>query len=84
MLGGLLALIAVGVLIPMLPLEPAGVALTGICVVIALYAGMIVARLNARPGRPMLAFLATFMIGIAVVGLVCVGIVAARQGEIVF
>jgi Flp pilus assembly protein TadB len=84
LLGGLLALIAIGVLIPMLPLEPAGVALIGICVVIACYTGMIVARINAHPGRQMLALLATFMIAIAVVGLVCVGIVAARQGQVVF
>jgi O-antigen/teichoic acid export membrane protein len=84
LLGGLLSLIAVGILIPMLPLEPAGVALIGICVVVALYTGMIVARLNVRPGRPMLAFLATFMIAIAVVGLVCVGVIAASQSEIVF
>lgn len=84
LLGGLLALIAIGVMVPELPLEPAGVALTGICVVVALYTAMIVTRLNARPGRVMLALLATFMISIAVVGLLCVGIIAARQGDVVF
>ena len=84
LLGGLLALIAIGVLVPMLPLEPAGVALVGICVVVALYAAMIVTRLNARPGRMMLALLAIFMISIAVVGLLCVGVIAVRQGDVVF
>jgi hypothetical protein len=83
-LGGLLSLIAVGVLIPMLPLEPAGVALFGICAVVAFYAGMVVTRINARPGRWMLGLLASFMIAIALVGLICIGIVAARQGDLVF
>lgn len=84
LLGGLLALIAIGVMIPMLPLEPAGVALFGICVVVALYAAMVVTRLNVVPGRLMLGLLATFMILIAVVGLVCVAVVAIRQGDVVF
>jgi len=84
LLGGLLALIAIGVMIPMLPLEPAGVALIGICAVIALYTAMIVVRINARPGRSMLGLLAFFMIAIAVVGLLCVGLIAAHQGSPVF
>jgi hypothetical protein len=84
LLGGLLALIAIGTMIPMLSLEPAGIALFGICAVIALYTGMIISRINARPGRQMLAFMAIFMIAIAVVGLLCVGLVAARQGGVVF
>lgn len=83
-LGGLMSLIAIGVMVPMLPLQPAGVALVGICVVIALYTAMIVTRINAYPGRLMLALLATFMISIAVVGLLCVGLVAIRQGGVVF
>ena len=84
LLGGLLALIALGVLVPMLPLEPAGLALVGICVIVACYAGMVVTKINARPGRVMLGLMAAFMIAIAVVGLLCVGIVAAHQGSVVF
>jgi hypothetical protein len=82
-LGGLLALIAIGVMIPMMPLQPSGVALFGICAVIACYTGMIVTRINARQGKWMLGLLAFFMIAIAIIGLVCVGIVAARAGDII-
>lgn len=83
-LGGLLALIAIAIMVPMLGLAPEGVAVFGICAVVVCYTGMIVTRLNARPGRWMLGLLAFFMIGIAIVGLVCVGIVAAHQGHVVF
>lgn len=79
-LGGLLALVALSVLVPMLALEPAGVALLGICLIVALYTAMIVVRLNMRPGRGMLGALASGMIAISVVGLVCVLLVASRQG----
>jgi hypothetical protein len=82
-LGGLLALIAVAVLVPLLSQPPAGVALFGICAIVALYAAMIVVRVNLHPGRGMLGWLAAFMILIAVVGVVCVGIVAAGSGNIV-
>jgi hypothetical protein len=63
-LGGILSLIAIGVMVPMLDSPPA--------------------RLNAHPGRGMLALLATFMIAIAIVGLVCVGVVAAATGAPVY
>ena len=82
-LGGLLALIAVAVLVPLLSQKPPGIALFGICAIVAFYAAMVVARLNAHPGRMLLGLLATFMIAIAVVGVVCVGIVAATAGNVV-
>jgi hypothetical protein len=82
--GGLLALIAIGVMIPLLSADPAGLALFGICATVALYAAMIVTRLNARPGRVMLALLATFMICMALVGLICVGVIAATAGKVAF
>ena len=50
-LGGLLAVIAIAVLVPLLSQVPAGLALFGICAIVALYAAMIVMRLNMRPGR---------------------------------
>ena len=54
-LGGLLALIAVVVMVPLLSQKPAGVALFGICVIVALYATMVIVRLEcACPGRGML------------------------------
>lgn len=83
-LGGILALIAVVVLVPLLSQPPSGVALFGVCGIVACYAAMVVVRLNARPGRWMLGWLAFFMIAIALIGVVCVGIVAAETGNVVF
>jgi hypothetical protein len=82
-LGGLLGVIAIVVLVPLLSQQPGGVALFGICAIVALYAAMVVVRVNARPGRGMLAWLAAFMIAIALVGVVCVGVVAAGSGNVV-
>jgi hypothetical protein len=82
-LGGLLAVIAIAVLVPLLSQQPGGVALFGICAIVALYAAMVVVRLNARPGRGMLGWLAACMIAIALVGVVCVGVVAAATGNVV-
>ena len=82
-LGGLLAAIAIAVLIPLLSQEPAGLALFGICASVALYAAMIVVRLNVRPGRGMLGWLAALMIAIAVVGVLCVGLIAGTSGNVV-
>jgi hypothetical protein len=75
-LGGFLALIAVVVQVPLL-------SLFGICASVAFYAAMVVVRLNAKPGRTMLGWLAVFMIAIALVGVICVGIVAAGAGNVV-
>lgn len=83
-LGGLLALIAVAVMVPLLGQNPPGVALFGVCTVVACYAAMVIVRVNARPGRWMLSLLAGFMILIAIIGVVCVGIVAATAGDVVF
>jgi hypothetical protein len=77
-----MALIAVIVLIPLLGQPPAGVALIGLCTIVALYAAMVIVRVNAHPGRRMLTPLAVLMIAIAVVGVACVGIVAASIGNV--
>ena len=82
-LGGLLAVIAIAVLIPLLSQVPAGLALFGICAIVALYAAMIVVRLNVRPGRGMLGWLAALMIAIAVIGVVCVGLIAGASGNVI-
>ena len=82
-LGGLLALIAVAVLVPLLSQKPAGVALFGICSIVALYAAMVVLRFNLKPGKVMLGWLAGLMIAIAIIGVVCVGSIAAGSGNVV-
>ncbi|MEJ1230690.1 MAG: hypothetical protein WDM88_08980 [Galbitalea sp.] len=82
-LGGILSVIAIAVLVPLLGQKPPGVALIGICVIVACYAAMVIVRVNARPGRGMLALLAVFMIAIAVAGVVCVGIIAGTAGDVV-
>jgi len=81
-LGGILAIIAIAVLVPLLAQSPAGLALFGICAIVALYAAMVVVRLNAHPGRGLLALLAILMILIALTGLICVGIIAATAGDV--
>lgn len=83
-LGGLLSAIVVGSLIPLLSGKPAGLALFGLCATVALYATMVIVRVNAHPGRRMLGVLATCMILIAVLGVTCVGIVAATTAHVVF
>ena len=75
--GGLFTVIALGVLIPMTTLPPAGVALVAAIVVAALYLGMLVVRFTAHPGRRRLGLMAAGMIGIALVSLVAAGVVAA-------
>jgi hypothetical protein len=82
-LGGLLAVIAIAVLIPLLGQAPAGLALFGICASIALYAAMVIVRLNVPRERGMLGWLAALMIAIAVVGVVCVGLIAGTSGNVV-
>ena len=82
-LGGLLALIAVAVMVPLLPQQPPGVALFGICAVVACYAAMIIVRVNARPGKQMLILLMVFMLAIAIIGVGCVGAIAAASGNVI-
>ena len=75
-LGGLLAAIAVGVLIALMDRPPTGLALGAAIIVVALYAAMVVVRLVTAPGRRRLALLATGMLAIAAVALVAVAIIA--------
>ena len=75
--GGLFTLIALGVLIPMTTLPPAGVALVAAIIVASLYLGMLMVRLTVGPGRRRLGLLAAGMLGIAFVALVAAIIVAA-------
>lgn len=78
--GGLLALVALAILIPMLWLEAAGVAATGIGIVALAYAAMLIVRFTISNRRRRMAVLAILMIVMALGALVSVGIAAAAQG----
>jgi hypothetical protein len=77
--GGLFAVVALAVLIPMTALPPSGVALGAAIAVAALYIGMVVARLAVGPGRLRLALMAAAMLGIAAVALIAAVVVASAQ-----
>jgi O-antigen/teichoic acid export membrane protein len=76
--GGLFALITVIVLVPMLGLEPEGVAGVGIFLTVGLYLAMVLAR-YIPAGRLRLGVMATAMIGIAVVALLCIVLIALAE-----
>lgn len=69
-LGGILAAVAIGVLIALQ-------SLAGAIVIAILYLGMLVVRFAVGPGRVRLGLLAGLMIAIAAVGLISVLIVGA-------
>jgi hypothetical protein len=79
--GGLFALVALAVLVPMTALPPPGLALVGAIGVIALYLAMVATRIFAPSGRLRLALLASAMLGMAALALVVVAIVAAAAWE---
>lgn len=69
--GGIFAVISLAVLIPMTSMPPPGVALTGACVVVALYAAMVITRLLVERRRLRLGLMAIFMLVMAAVALGC-------------
>lgn len=75
--GGLFAVVCLGVLVALLDNPGRGVAVFGMVAVVVLYAGMVVARLTVRPGRPRLGIMAACMITFAGIALVCVLMIAA-------
>lgn len=75
--GGLFALVSLGVLVPMVALPGGGVALAAAIIVAVLYVGMVVARFVAPPGRRRLGVLAVGMLAMARVALVGVLVGAA-------
>ncbi|MCS0500290.1 hypothetical protein [Protaetiibacter mangrovi] len=79
-LGGLLTLIALGVLVPMavLRMPPFAVPGTAAVVVAVLYLCMIIVRFATPPSRLRLALLAVDMLAIAFVTLLAVLLVAER------
>ena len=77
--GGLLAAISLGVLVPMTFLPAgSGIAVAGAIAVVVLYAAMVVVRLVVS-GRRRLQLLAAAMIVMAVVALIAVWLVADAQ-----
>jgi hypothetical protein len=78
-IGGIFSAIVLALLVSMLPLHAPVAAITGIVAVAVLYAGMIVVRFALRPGRLRLRLLASLLLAIAFVSLLCVGIVTATE-----
>jgi hypothetical protein len=74
--GGLFAVVSLGVLLPMATLPGGTVAVVAAIIVAALYLGMVIVRLAVPPGRRRLSVLAIAMLTIAVVALGAVLIVA--------
>ncbi|MCU1526061.1 MAG: hypothetical protein JWO18_2955 [Microbacteriaceae bacterium] len=81
-MGGLFAVVALAILIPMLWLRASGVATAGIVAVVTLYVVMIVVRFSVGNRRHRLGLLAACMITMAVVALVCVGVVTAVEWRV--
>ena len=77
-LGGLLALISLGVLVPMalMNMPPVPVPLTAAIVIVSLYLGMVIVRFATPPGRLRLGLLAIDMLAIAFVAVLAVVLVA--------
>lgn len=75
--GGLFAAIAVLVLLPMLALEPDGIAEFAIVSVLVLYGGIVVARVTAPHGRLRLGIMAACMLAMAFLALLAVIVIAA-------
>ncbi len=82
-MGGLLALVSLGVLVPMavLRMPPIAVPGTAAVVVAVLYLCMIIVRLATPPGRLRLALLAADMLAMAFVALLAVLLVAERASQ---
>ena len=80
--GAVFALISIAVLIPMMGMHPPGVALVGICVIVGLYAAMVIARLVIDRQRLRLAVMAGCMGAMALVALVCTYWVASEAWRV--
>ncbi len=75
-LGGILAAIAVALLVAMGQLPPPGLGYLAAAIVALLYAGMLLVRAWVRPGRLRLGLLAAGMLLIAAVSLAAVLVIA--------
>ena len=79
--GAILAAVSIGVLIPMLWMEPDGVAAGGLVAVVVFYTAMIPVRLAVRTLRVRLWAMAALMILIAITFFVSAGFVYTAQLE---
>ncbi|MGO4690287.1 hypothetical protein [Glaciibacter sp. 2TAF33] len=79
LVGGLMTLISAVILAFALNLQPSGVALVGLVAVAALFICMVFARLTIVPGQARLWALAVLLLTLALVSLVCLGIIAWSQ-----
>lgn len=77
--GGALTLICAGLLFAMQWLSPAGVATTGLVIVLVLYAAMVVIRFAVSRRRLRLGLLATFTLLIVIIFLICAVVVTAME-----
>ncbi|MBG6215134.1 MAG: hypothetical protein LH475_03230 [Cryobacterium sp.] len=77
--GGALTLLCGALLFAMQWLSPAGVATTGLVIVVALYAAMVVIRFAVSRKRLKLGILATLTLLIVMVFLICGGIVTVTE-----
>ncbi|WP_022887508.1 hypothetical protein [Glaciibacter superstes] len=75
-IGGIITLLSIIFFAFGLNLHPVGVALAGLLAVVALYAGMLIARFTIRPEPLRLRTLAVLLLAISVIALVCLGILA--------
>jgi hypothetical protein len=80
--GGLFALIACGVLGFLIPLQPSGLALVSMIVIVALYAAMIAVRFSVEKQRLRLGWLAALMLTIAAVALTTTVIVSSAEWQL--
>jgi len=80
--GGLFALISCGVLAFLIPVQPSGLALVSMIVIVALYAAMIVVRFSVHKQRRRLGWLATLMLTIAAVALTTTVIVSYAEWQL--
>jgi len=78
-IAGLLAAIAIAIMVPLRNFAPSGLAVVGVVLIAVLYAAMVAVRFLVRAGRLRLGLLASLTLGIAAAALVCIGVVAATQ-----
>jgi len=81
--GGIFALISIGVLVPLVTRQPAGLAMGGIVAIVVLYLAMAVIRLRVQRLRLRLGLLATCMLVMAAVALASVLIISTIEWNLV-
>jgi drug/metabolite transporter (DMT)-like permease len=78
-IGALISALSLGFLFWMRDLEPAGVSITGMVIIVVLYLGMIAVRFGIARLRLRLGLLAAMMIGICITFVVCALLIASAE-----